>query len=118
LNGNFLGHLPDFGKKEPSIWGTRMRALQISFCSRPKLQADLNPRLKTMEFERMAFVRFVDRKEGFIFRDMFAFVCLADRSDVNSRFFGTSQATLNLHLMSSFSIVLVLFLLPKLLLLP
>jgi len=97
-----------------------MRALQISFCSRPKLQADLNPRLKALEFERMAFVRFVDRKGGLIFRDMFPFVCLADGSDVNSRFFGTSQATLNLHLMSSFSIVIVLFLnsLPKLLLLP
>jgi hypothetical protein len=51
-----------------------MRALQISFCSRPKLQADLNPRLKALEFERMAFVRFVDRKAGLIFRDMPSFV--------------------------------------------
>jgi hypothetical protein len=51
-----------------------MRALQISFCSRPKLQADLNPRLKALEFERMGFVRFVNRKGGLIFRDMPSFV--------------------------------------------
>jgi hypothetical protein len=51
-----------------------MRALQISFCSRPKLQADVNPRLKTLKFERVVFVMFVDRIGYLIFRDMFAFV--------------------------------------------
>jgi hypothetical protein len=87
-----------------------MQALQILFCSRPKLQADLNPKFKTLKYEHMVFISFVDRKGGLIFRKMFAFVYLEDKSDVSRRFFGTSQATLNLHLMSSFSIVLVLFL--------
>jgi len=68
FDGNFINHLFDFGKKEPSIQGTRMQALQISFCSRPKLQVDLNPRLKTLEFEHMVFVRFVDRKRGLEFQ--------------------------------------------------